>query len=315
MDIAVYLFTGFLEAGKTTLIQETLEDEKFNSGESTLILSCEEGVEELDPSAFAAHHVAIESIDMLSQLNPDKLAALQKKHNAVRILVEYNGMWMNGDFFAAMPEGWFIYQEIFLADAKTFANYNQNMRTLTVDKLQTCEMVVFNRCDENTDRMALHKIVRGITRQANIAYENAEHEIEYDDIEDPLPFDLSADIVEIADRDYALFYRDMSEDMEKYKGKTLRMKGIVARDPKLPVDSFAFGRHVMTCCENDITYRGLVCKCKGPCQQESKDWIILTARLDIEYHKLYRSKGPVLKAISIEKTAPLPPDEQVATFY
>ena len=49
-EIPVYLFTGFLDAGKTKFIQETLEDARFNSGESTLLLLCEEGEEEYDPT-------------------------------------------------------------------------------------------------------------------------------------------------------------------------------------------------------------------------------------------------------------------------
>ena len=48
MKLPVYLFTGFLEGGKTTIIQESLNDQNFNSGEKTLILLCEEGIEELD---------------------------------------------------------------------------------------------------------------------------------------------------------------------------------------------------------------------------------------------------------------------------
>ncbi len=315
MDVAVYLFTGFLEAGKTTLIRETLEDERFNSGERTLILSFEEGIEEYEPTEFHGH-VFYEYIDTLSQLNPDKLSALQRKHKAERIMIEYNGMWQNDDLYAAMPENWYIYQEIMLADAGTFLQYNTNMRSLVVNKLQNCEMVVFNRFDESkTDKMALHKIVRGISRRVNIAYETVARDIEYDEIEDPLPFDLSADVVDIADRDYAIWYRDMSEEMEKYSGKVLRMTAMVARDPALPPKSFVAGRHVMTCCMDDIAYRGLVCVGEEKCSLESKDWITLTARLDIEYHKLYRSKGPVLKVISIQKREPLPAEEQLATFY
>ena len=45
-DVPVFLFTGFLEAGKTKFIQETLEDARFNNGEQTLLLLCEEGEEE-----------------------------------------------------------------------------------------------------------------------------------------------------------------------------------------------------------------------------------------------------------------------------
>lgn len=316
MDVAVYVFSGFLEAGKTMLIQETLEDEKFNTGEKTLILSCEEGIEEFDFSSFAHQNVALESIETLSQLNPDKLSALGRKHKAERVLIEYNGMWQNEDLYRALPENWFIYQEIMLADATTFRNYNTNMRSLTVSKLNNCEMVVFNRYDPKTaDKMELHKIVRGITRRANIAYEYEDHEIEYDDIEDPLPFDIEADVIEIENRDYAIWYRDMSEDMEKYKGKTLRFTGMVARDPKLPANSFVIGRHVMTCCADDITYCGVICVGQGKCNLESKDWVTLTARLDVAYHKLYGSQGPIMKVESCVPAVALSSEERIATFY
>ena len=43
METPVYLFSGFLESGKTLFIQDTLEDKRFNSGEKTLLLVCEEG--------------------------------------------------------------------------------------------------------------------------------------------------------------------------------------------------------------------------------------------------------------------------------
>ena len=39
-EVPVYLFTGFLESGKTTFIQETLEDTRFNNGDMTLLLLC-----------------------------------------------------------------------------------------------------------------------------------------------------------------------------------------------------------------------------------------------------------------------------------
>ena len=45
-QIPVYSFTGFLDSGKTKFIQETLEDERFNDGERTLVLLFEEGEEE-----------------------------------------------------------------------------------------------------------------------------------------------------------------------------------------------------------------------------------------------------------------------------
>ena len=44
-QIPVYLFVGQLESGKTTFIQETMEDPQFDSGDKTLLVVCEEGEE------------------------------------------------------------------------------------------------------------------------------------------------------------------------------------------------------------------------------------------------------------------------------
>ena len=218
-EIPVYLFTGFLESGKTTFIQGTLEDERFNAGEKTLLLVCEEGVEEYDPSSFTGHNVTIEYIDDPKLINPVNLANLVKKSKSERVLIEYNGMWMLDDLFAAMPDNWVVYQEFTFAESATYLNYNANMRNFTYDKLKSCDCVVFNRYNDSIDKMELHKIVRGVSRRTDIVYERIGGEAEVDEIEDPLPFDKEADIIKIEDQDYALFYRDLSEAMEDYEGK------------------------------------------------------------------------------------------------
>ena len=312
-EIPVYLFTGFLEAGKTRLIQETMEDERFNAGESTLILLCEEGVEELDVSSFPHKNVVMKTIEQEADLTPENLAKMAADAKAVRVLVEFNGMWMLDLLYNALPEGWLVYQEFMLADATTFLSYNANMRQLMVDKLQSCEVIVFNRYNDTIDKNELHKIVRGSSRKAAIGYEYEDGTFEQDTIEDPLPYDLEADVVVINDNDYAVFYRDLSEEMEKYIGKTFVFKGIVARDKSLPDTQFVVGRHVMTCCEADITYRGLAAKAKERVPLETRDWIMIKGKLVMEYNKIYRGKGPVLNVKSVEYAEK--PIQEVATFY
>ena len=111
-QIPVYLFTGFLEAGKTKFIQETMEDPRFNDGERTLLLLCEEGVEEYDPSRFHdSKNVFIETLEEPEEINEVKLSSLVKKHKAERVVLEYNGMWLLQDLYNRMPENWIIYQE------------------------------------------------------------------------------------------------------------------------------------------------------------------------------------------------------------
>ena len=310
---AVYLFTGFLEAGKTTFIRDTLRDPNFNDGKRTyLVISCEEGEEELDPADFG-ENVKFASFEEESLLTGDRISAMKKRAGADILVVEYNGMWALDSFYNALPDDFMVYQEIFIADSKTILSYNANMRQQTVDKLTSAEMVVFNRVDSDTDKNELHKLVRGVSRKANICYEDMNGDIEFDNIEDPLPFDINAPVIDIADEDFAIFYRDMTEEFEKYNGKTVRFRGIVALDKSLPRGQYAIGRHIMTCCEADIAYRGVVADGMGKLSLDTRDWAIVEGRLTEEYSKLYRAKGPVLKVTKIEKSEK--PEVEVATFY
>lgn len=312
VEIPVYLFTGFLEAGKTRFIQETLENEEFEIGENTLLIVCEEGEEEFLEKRFKVKNVSVVYIDDIEEINKKKFEKLTKQYKAGRVIIEYNGMWPLDNLYGAFPREWSVYQEIFTADANSFINYNQNMRNLMVDKLSSCELVMFNRVDIMTDTMQLHKIVRAVTQRVSIAYEFTDGHIEEDNIEDPLPFDINADIIEIKDNDYAIWYRDMSEDPSKYVGKLLRFKGIVGRDKVLGDKACIFGRHVMTCCEDDIAFSGLVCKSKENIDLKSRDWAIITSKLVIGEHRVYGGEGPILIAQSIELSDK--PEQEVATF-
>lgn len=311
MELPVYVFTGFLEAGKTKSARETLADKRFNSGENTLLLLCEEGEEEYDVE-FPDTTVTIVSVEEEEQLTAAFLSEQAKKCSADRVVVEYNGMWMLESLYKALPKGWFVYQELMFADAGSFLSYNANMRALVVDKLQGCELVVFNRVTEGTDKMALHKVVRGVSRRAAISYELEDGTLEYDEIEDPLPFDINAPVIEIQDRDYAWWYRDFSEEMKKYIGKKIRFKGIVAKDSTMPEGVIVIGRHIMTCCAEDIAYRGIVCKYTAPLVLKTRDWVIAEGEIRYEYHKLYRGKGPVLYASEMLRAQE--PEQPVATF-
>ncbi len=312
MDIPIYLFTGFLEAGKTKFIKETMLDENFNDrNRKYLIIQCEAGEEEIEPAELG-DNVSICSFEREDDIVPERLLARQKRAGADVIVVEYNGMWTLDKFYNSLPENFLVYQEIFIADSTTINSYNANMRQLVVDKLTSAEMVVFNRTDYSTDKMALHKLVRGVSRKANICYEDVSGDIEFDDIEDPLPYDINASVIEVKDDDFAVFYRDMSEEFAKYNGKTVRFKGIVALDPSLPKETFAVGRHIMTCCADDIAYRGVVAKGTRGLKLSTRDWVILEGKLSEGYSPIYQGEGPILTVKAIERAEK--PLNEVATF-
>lgn len=311
MPIPVYTFTGFLDSGKTKFIQETLEDERFNSGERTLLLICEEGEEEYDPSTYPHKAVYPEVIDQ-ETVTTEELDALQKKHHAQRVILELNGMQMIVPFYQKMPRDWELAQEVMFADATTILGYNANMRSLVVDKLSGAEMVVYNRMEKTTDKMPLHKLARALNRRIDIVYDYTDGTTEFDDIPDPLPFDLNAPVVEIQDDDYALFYRDVTEEPKKYDGKIIRFKGQVARLKSDKPGMFAPGRFVMTCCEADIQFMGLPCKWADCRKLEMRSWVTVQAKVQVKHHPLFKGVGPILNAIDV--TLASAPKQEVATF-
>lgn len=312
-QIPVYAFTGFLDSGKTKFIQETLEDPRFNAGERTLLLAFEEGEEEYDFSAYPYQNVYLEVLDQ-ETVTTKELQALAKKYKIQRVVAELNGMQQVGDLYMRFPEDWVVAQEVMFADSTTIMAYNNNMRNLVMDKLVGAQMVVFNRMPPGADQMPLHKLARAANRRIDILYDYTDGTTAYDDIEDPLPFDINAPVIEVKDEDYALWYRDVSEEPQKYDGKTVRFKAQVAMLRRDKNGMFAPGRFVMTCCVEDIQFCGIPCRYEGAAGLESRSWVMVTAKISAEKHRLYKGDvGPVLTALEVEKNAK-PADPDVATF-
>lgn len=312
-QIPVYAFTGFLDSGKTKFIQETLEDPRFNAGERTLLLVFEEGEEEYDISAYPHQNVYLETLDQQT-VTTKELQALAKKYKAQRVVAELNGMQLVGDLYMRFPEEWVVAQEVMFADSTTIMAYNNNMRNLVMDKLMGAQMVVFNRMTPGGDQMPLHKLARAASRQIDILYDYTDGTTAYDEIEDPLPFDINAPVIEVRDEDYALWYRDVSEEPEKYDGKTVHFKAQVAMLRRDKNGMFAPGRFVMTCCVEDIQFCGIPCRYGDAAGLESRSWVMVTAKISAEKHKLYKGDvGPVLTALKVE-TGAAPAEPDVATF-
>ena len=309
-QIPVYLFVGQLESGKTKFIQETMEDPNFDSGDKTLLLICEEGEEEYNPKKFAFPGVTVKVIEDKAEMNPQNLAKLEKESGAGRVVIEYNGMWLLQDLANNLPENWIVYQCIATADGTTALTYarDNSMRSLLLDKIARSELIVFNRAEavNNDDaRQELHKLVRQASRKCDIAYEFKDGSVAYDDIPDPLPFDVDAPVIEIPEEFFGVWYMDCMDDPKKYDGKTVKYLAQVCQTPQAGKGAFVPGRFAMTCCVQDIQFVGMPCKYDDYKSLEQRSWITITAKINVKYHPIYKgqtpdSTGPVLTALSVE---------------
>ena len=108
----IYVIYGFLESGKTQFINFTVEQDYFRQDEPTLIIQCEEGVEEYDEVKLKALNTYVETIEDEEDFNSENLEMLAAKYDADRVIIEYNGMWSAKDIETKLPANWAIRQQM-----------------------------------------------------------------------------------------------------------------------------------------------------------------------------------------------------------
>ena len=274
--VPIFLITGFLEGGKTTFIKEIFKDPEFAQGEKITLIVCENGIEECENDILKENNVTVVHINSKEELTDSFLKDCSKEHEPTKVIIEYNGMW-EYDIVANLefPEGWEIAQVITPIDASTFEGYMGNMKSFMIEQFNDSDLIIFNRCNEKTDKLKFRNSVKAVNTKANMLFELENGEIDDSPLE--LPFDINGDVIEFEDYDFGIWYIDATESPEKYEGKSIKLKGIVATNPKYPKNIFALGRNAMTCCEDDIAFLGLLCQTDKPFSFEGKEWIEIEA--------------------------------------
>lgn len=302
MEIPIYLFTGFIESGKTTTINETLKEPEFVKGVRTLLLVCEEGDEEYDNNYLKENDIDLFMIEEQEQLTENLLQSLDIQYEPDQVVIEYNGTWeLDKILEVSMPKGWVMAEIISTVDASTFELYLSNMRTLILEQIFDSNLIIFNRCNENTPKANFRRSIKAINRKAQIIYELENGEID-NTMENILPFNTEQDSIIIEDDDYGIWYLDALDYPDKYCNKELTFKAIIYKGKGTDENTFVPGRFAMTCCADDISFFGFLCKSEQKTQIKHKDWVNVTVEFRYEYVKEYKEKGPILYLKHLEPT-------------
>ena len=308
-EIPVYVFTGFMDSGKTSLVQETLFENEFGEGAKGVIIMCEDGEKEYDEAKLATVNFKLTGIENEEDFTEERLQQINDEYLPEQVFIEYNGTWgMDKLLEAKLPKGWVIVQSLATVDSTTFDMYMNNMRAMMQEQVFSSDVVIFNRTDDDTDRGRLRRMIKAINRKAQIVYERKDGTI--DELTDELPFDINQDIIELSDADYAIWYMDAMENYKKYEKKNVKFRALVYNPKKLKKRIFVPGRFAMTCCIEDVTFIGFKCKYDREEELPHKSWIDITAEIHVEFAREYKGKGPVLYPVAIEK-AQMPEDELV----
>ena len=301
----IYLITGFLESGKTTFLRFTLDQDYFQIDGKTLLILMEEGEEEYDTKALAKNNTVVEVIEKEEDLTTERLEAMEIIHQPDRVVIEYNGMWLVSRFYdMKLPFGWGVEQQITCVDGSTFQVYMANMKSIFMDMVKYTDMVVFNRCKREDPLANYRRSIKVSNQSAEVIFEDEEGEID-DIFGDQMPFDVNAPVIEIPPEDYGIWFVDAMDHPDTYVGKTVRFKGRVMMPRGMGSKFFVPGRIAMTCCADDTTFLGFVCKSAFAPKLKEKEWVEVTAKVAFERRMEYQGDGVVLYAENVTPCEPL----------
>ena len=262
--------------------------------------------------ALKKENASVEFIENEEDLNYETLLHLHQKYQPTQVMIEYNGMWDNTKFIDEICiDQWQVVQILTTISAETFDLYYNNMRGQFVYHITGSDLVIVNRCDENTKKYPIRGSIKSLNPMCQIVYENKNRQIEDLTVND-LPYNLNDDYIEVNDMDYGIFCMHIMENPQIYEDKTIKIKGKVIGRDKLIENGFVLGRQAMVCCSDDMQLLGLVCISKYAKDLIKDEWLVVDGTISLEYDESIQSNIPILHVDHLEGAKPL--ENEYVTF-
>jgi len=266
------LVYGFLDAGKTTYIQDTIRNDLFYKRGSTLILCFEQGEEEYDSGLMAEKNTSVAYFNVESRGNREadadpgggkscadpgdgKSAAefcLEsiEAYRPDRIYVEMNIM-MPG-LREQLPGCMRVTFAAALVDWATMPLYYINFMQMMKEMVADSHQVIFRGCPSSELLAPYGQAFRLMNPKASYLRQDpmGYHEKAFGLF---LPYSLDESGITITEETYLPFWLDALDHPEHYDGKVIHFADPVEirqEDSSLP----ALGRVVMTCCMADLQF-------------------------------------------------------------
>ena len=295
--IETRLVYGFLDAGKTTYIQDCIRNDFFHKYGSTLILCFEQGEAEYDTEALAEKRTAVAYYEGGEDVRAFCTRSIEA-YRPDRIYVEMNAMMP--DLRAQLPACMRIDSAVTWIDWGTMELYFRNFRQMINEMVAQSLQVTFRGCPSRELLAPYSQAFRLMNQRASYLRQDpmGYHEKAFDLF---LPFSLEAHEIPIPEGHYLALWLDAQDHPEHYEGKTicfsdpleLRLDGTEGR--------WSAGRVVMTCCMADLQYMAFALEPGTDTPKEG--WAVLRGAARVETDS-YGRKKLTLKPVCIRLASP-----------
>lgn len=302
MVTPLFVCTGFLDSGKTTLVKGTLMEQDWIEEGLTLLIVCEEGEEAYSQEYLKEKNIVMLQIEEFEQLTPAFFKNCEKTYRPVQVVIEYNGMWKLEDLLTIRyPRNWELQGVYSTVNGTTLDIYLKNMKNLLMEQLTESELIAVNRCPEGVDRSGFRRAVKVQNPMAQLIFEGVDGRI-IQPTADDLPYDVTGEKIVIADEDFGIWFVDASDHPGLYQGKEIEFKAQMFRPKGMPQNMFVPVRKIMTCCADDMKFYGYPCKTDATIEIEKGKWVKIKAKFSFESFLGYGDRQPMLYLVDMEPT-------------
>lgn len=308
-QIDTRLVYGFLDAGKTTYIKETIRDDMFYKYGKTLILCFEEGEEEYDEEALAEKNASIAYFEREADGESDIADSVKRfcldnieKYQPDRIYVEMNAMLQG--LRDQLPDCLKVTFSAALIDWATLPVYYVNFMQMMKQIVSESNQVTFRGCP-SADLLApygqafrLMNPKASYLRQDPMGY----HEKAFGLF---LPYSLDDPEITVDEERYLPLWLDALDHPEHYEGKILHFTDPIELRRENNDGPWSCGRVVMTCCMADLQFMSFeVCGS----DMLTKGWVTIDAAAETACEPFGQRK---LRLIPRSVCPAKPPEELV----
>lgn len=174
MKIKVTIVLGFLESGKTTLINSMLKNNDYTD-EILVIIQDEIGCSKLDTNLFQDSHCEIITLNTTSQdkfvFDENSLNKITEQYSPHEIIIEANGIKNPQYIFSVFNNNIYKIDNIItLLDASKFKLYFNNLKDILTDSIFYADTIIVNNLEKlnKKDFAVLKKDIRTINETASI---------------------------------------------------------------------------------------------------------------------------------------------------
>ena len=153
--------------------------------------------------------------------------------------------------------------------------------------------------------------IKAINIGAAFMFRGAEGDIILDP-DEHLPYDIDADELILDDEGFAVLTMESLQRCELYEGKKIHFTACIYKMKDGSDLDFIAGRIIMTCCEADMSFAGLICEYPKAYELDDREWVKISGILRVRFDDEMQRNIPVCRVVEMRRIEK--PDKEIISL-